>query len=552
MPDRGSFQWALVVLAAAVAVSLTERESGHSLSASDPSRGPVWMEPAGEPAIASQPVVFRWAAVPGAERYRLRVGTAPEQTDLVHLAGLTTTSYVADELPSDRLLYARLSAFRDGRWEHAFLRFTAERVAAEWIHPPPGSPAAEPARSFEWTPVPDASAYRLVVGTSPGAADILDQRVGRMTRIDVPTLPVGRRLFARIQTLTRGSWYSRDSDFALVGYRAARPTGLGPGDTADLSQPITWQDVPLATGYRLRIGSSPGGAELHDSGIVHVTRRFVRELPAGPRLFATLTTVYADRSLDHQFTLRARPGVPSEQTFLNAALAATATVRAMAGEDGAWPRTLLSEVVRQKGTRGPGCEEFALALLRALAEQDNRLPSRHFGTCLLGNRYDCHTLVELYRPSAGTWMVLDPTFAVAARRADGEWVTAADLKDAVRRENWSGIRFVSLDGESRSRLRSSYIDYPLYFVSPLREGRPETQNAPSILHYYERVPLPVRGEGHYAVRCLQGTSAEVLIDGRTTTVACHGSDRLSEIRPASSIEGQPGAVQVYRPRRFLF
>jgi hypothetical protein len=260
---------------------------------------------------------------------------------------------------------------------------------------------AESGRALEWTAVPGASGYHLVVGTSPGLGDILDEDVGRLTRVHVANLPVGRRLFARIQTRIHEAWYSRDSDFALqLGCRAARLIHPRPGERANLSRPFRWQSTPLATGYRLRIGRRPGGAELHDSGLVHVTRRFVDSLPAGLTLFATLTTVYPDRSIDHQVEFRAQPGTPTETSYVEAALAATTAVRDMAGVSGAWPRTLLADVVRQQGARVPDCEDFALALLRALTEQRNGLPSRFLGTCLLGNSYDCHTLAELYLPSS--------------------------------------------------------------------------------------------------------------------------------------------------------
>jgi hypothetical protein len=306
-------------------------------------------------------------------------------------------------------------------------------------------------------------------------------------------------------------------------------------------------------GYRLRIGSKAGGSDLHDSGVVRVTSRFVESLPTGRTLFATLTTVYAGRSSEHHFKFRAQPGAPTESRFVHAALAATAEVRAMAGLTDAWPRTLLTEVVRLQDVSRPGCVEFALTLLRALTEQGNRLPSRILNTCLLGNSYDCHSLVELYRPASRTWMILDPTFAIAARRGDGEWATAADLSDAVGREDWTGITFVPLDANGISRLRSYYIDYPLLFVSPFGQEVPRPDDGPPILRYYEEVAVPVQERGFYAIHCLEGPTADVLIDGRSTAIACQGRDRLSEIRHASSIEERRDhTLKAYRPRRFLF
>ena len=345
-------------------------------------------------------------------------------------------------------------------------------------------------------------------------------------------------------------------DFAVgLEYRAARPTYPQWGETAYLGRPLVWERVPLAESYRLRIGLTRGGSELLDTGPLGVTRRFVTGLPRRRTLFGTLSTVYADRILEHQFEFRAQPGEPTEAEFVEAALATTAAVRRMAGVGGAWPRTLLENVMRSAKRSVPICDDFAHALIQGLAQQNNPLESRSLGTCLLANSYDCHTLVALHRPSAGKWMLLDPTFGVSPRRSDGDWATLADLTKAARDEDWSGLRFVPLVNESLDYLVSYHIDYPLLFVSPLAaNGRPLSANEPSVLRYYHEVRLPFRGIlGVYAIRCREVGITPVLIDGVVTTVTCQGTDALSELRPASSIEAVPGHnVRAYRPRRFLF
>ncbi len=283
-----------------------------------------------------------------------------------------------------------------------------------------------------------------------------------------------------------------------------------------------------------------------------VTRVFAPALPADRTLSATLSTVYADRTLERSFEFRAGPGAPDERRRVEAALAATVDVRAMAGPLGAWPRTPLAEVVGQQGVTGPGCVELALTLVRVLEQQRTGLAARPFNTCLLGNSYDCHTLVELELPSSGRWMLLDPTFAVTARRRGGEWATAREISNAVRREDWTSIRFVPLAEASLAWLRAYYIDYPLLYVSPFGEERPHPNGGPSILRYYERVPVPVKQQGAYAIRCRNSSAAEVVLDGRPTVVTCQGRDALSETRSASSIEVPDDDADVYRLRRSVF
>jgi hypothetical protein len=538
------------VLAVAIQVSC-------EVSARDGSRSgePLWLEPSPiTAATLPQPAVFRWTPVAGADAYRLRVGSAAGTDDVLNVQGISGSASDyrhSGELPALTPLYARVSAHVGGEWRHEEVRFTADRVAAEWLYPISGSPIVEPGRPFEWAPITAASAYRVTIGTAPDLADLVDRTVAGTSRLEVAGLPHHRRLFARVSTEVRGRWYSRDSDFAVnLGYKAAEPLHPRPGAIADARRPFAWQPVPLAVGYRLRIGRS--GSTLFDSGLVGVPRLFVPALPAGRPLQATLSTVYADRTIERSFEFQPGRDVPDERRRVEAALAATADVRAMAGPRGAWPRTPLADVVAQQHTTGPGCVELALALVRALEQQRTGLAARLLNTCLLGNHSDCHTLVELQLPSSGRWMLLDPTFAVTARGRGGEWATADEVSRAVRREDWTSIRFVPLADQSLSWLRAYYIDYPLLFVSPFGQERPHPRGGPSILRYYERVPLPVKAEGSYAIRCRGASTAQVMLDGRRDLVTCQGDDALSEIRFASSLDVAAGTADVYRLRRSVF
>jgi hypothetical protein len=446
-----------------------------------------------------------------------------------------------------------------GVWHHADVRFTASRLAAEFLYPRAGSPDVVPERPFEWTPVLGAEGYRLTVGTWPGLSDLVDLPVSARTSIRLADLPAHRQLSARILTRVGGVWRARDVDFAIgQGYEAARPLEPLPGGTADLRRPFTWARVAVAIGYRLRIGVTPGGSDLHDSGVIGVTRRFVPELPPDRRLFAVLTTMYADRSVDFPFDFRAIPGEPGEDDYVEAALGATAEVRGMAGPANTpWPRNLLARFALEDRVSTASCNEYAQALSEALSEQGNRPPTRILNVCLLGNLYDCHTLVEMLRPSRQQWMLLDPTFGVTVRRRrDGEWATAADLSAAARLEDWRGLSIVALTDESLSLLHSYYIDYPLLFVSSFGQEVPSPDGGPSILRYYQEIALPFRNRpGAYAVRCMKGSTAPVLVNGLPTEVTCSGRDGLSQVRAASSLASLPGhegEVRAYRPRRFVF
>jgi hypothetical protein len=508
--------------------------------------------------VAPQPVVFEWTRVSGADAYLLKVGTEPGRGNLVRSGKIHDTRYVVDELPGGRSLHARVSARRGSGWKHADLAFVASPLAAEWVHPRPGSADASLRLGIEWTPVPGAEEYTIGIGREPRRFDLVNVSVGKRTMWRASGVPVGRRLFGSIGTRIGGTWRYRDADFAFeLGYQPAAPIHPAPNGTADGSRPFVWSAHPLASGYRLRIGSAEGRFDLYDSGPIGVPERFVAGLPPGRSLFATLTTLFADRAVDTRFAFRSGVGSPAERDAVRAALALTGAIRQMAGYDAAWPRTILDQAVRDAGAAGPGCSDYAVALVRSLKDQNNPLPARATHSCLLANSFDCHSLVELLLPSRGTWMILDPTFGIAVRRrSDGGWASASDLSKAARDGDWKAVSYVALANGSLALLRSYYIDYPLLFVSPLRSEHPTEGPGPSILRYYSEVPLPVREDhGSYAVRCPDGEPAHLLVDGRLVTFECSGRDRLSPVREASSVEspgGLPTRARLYRLRRFVF
>ena len=200
---RGRVQSVIVVLATTVAVAAVVSVDGgvwrriqRAFVGEQTDQAPEWLEPAPGTSAVPQPVRFRWTSVRGAVAYRLHVGTAPGRQNLVSTGRIQSKSYTTPQLPGGRPLYARVSARRDGAWHHADLRFTARRLGRDLDHPRPGQPDVEPARLFEWTPVPEADTYHLTVGTRPGLSDVIDLPLRETTQIRLEGLPVGRRLAA--------------------------------------------------------------------------------------------------------------------------------------------------------------------------------------------------------------------------------------------------------------------------------------------------------------------------------------------------------------------
>src|SRR5206468_6453464 len=104
------------------------------------------------------------------------------------------------------------------------------------------------------------------------------------------------------------------------------------GPIFDTHLRFAWESVPRARAYRLTIGTTPGGSDLHDSGEIHVTRRFVPNLRVGP-LFGRLQTKINGTwsASDFTFTVLANTVSPDRQ--VESALWATYLVRNMALSD---------------------------------------------------------------------------------------------------------------------------------------------------------------------------------------------------------------------------
>jgi len=56
----------------------------------------------------------------------------------------------------------------------------------------------------------------------------------------------------------------------------------------------------------------------------------------------------------------------------------------------------------------------------------------------------------------------------------------------------------------------------------------------------------------YAVQCVSGSTTAV-VDGQQRTLTCAGTERLTQVFVAGSIQPSAGAsIKIWRPKRFIF
>jgi hypothetical protein len=95
-----------------------------------------------------------------------------------------------------------------GIWRYSTsIPFTARRTTATLIYPTVNATGVVTSRAFEWTPVPDADAYILHIGTAPNTWDVL--AAGLLTNssyLVTKTLPAGPTLYVRVGSRVGGVW----------------------------------------------------------------------------------------------------------------------------------------------------------------------------------------------------------------------------------------------------------------------------------------------------------------------------------------------------------
>lgn len=268
---------------------------------------------------------FSWNTAPSAQAYYLYIGTSQGAKDLLDSGSLSagTTSYPVPALPVGKTLWARLWTEVDGSWKYyQDTSFQVSISASRMTYPAQGK-SIDTRRSFTWSTAPNAQAYYLWVGTSPGSSNVVNSGATTATSWPIPATPIGEVLYIRIYTEINGQFHTYTEVSAPVAYSPAVLTNPVPGQSSpneDMSVPVTWTPVSGASAYYLWIGSTQGAEDVLDSGSLPAsqTSYTLPALPAGGQLRARLWTlesgtwVYAG---DVPFTPAARILRPAQQAL---------------------------------------------------------------------------------------------------------------------------------------------------------------------------------------------------------------------------------------------
>jgi uncharacterized repeat protein (TIGR03803 family) len=274
-------------------------------------------------------------------------------------------------------------------------------LQARITSPVSGAIDADLTLPIQWTPVANAQAYYLYVGTTVGARDLVNTGEIQQTSYVARGVPGGQLVFARIWTKAGGVWRFNDSSFrtaagnVLVAATLTSPLSGATG--VDMTSPIQWTTVTNATAYYLYVGTTVGARDLVNSGETQQTSFLARNVPGGQLVFARIWTKVGG-------TWRF-----SDSTFTAVVLAATLTSPVGGAVD-------VDLTLPIQWTAVPGAQAYFLYLGTTVGAKDLAGSGELQQTSYLAGNVPASQMVfaRIWTKAGGVWRFNDSSFTTSA------------------------------------------------------------------------------------------------------------------------------------------
>ncbi|HUL52047.1 MAG TPA: hypothetical protein VLT83_01435 [Opitutaceae bacterium] len=275
-------------------------EADYNYTAISPNVKAAMTSPVPGATLSGQSVNFAWTAgaSSGVIGFMLQVGTTQGASDLFVMPPALVTSQAVTGLPTNSsTVYVRLWTQVGPSWLSNDYTYTAagSSYPAAITSPAPGSTLGSSSGTFSWSAGSGASAYRLQVGTTQGAGDILDQNFASSANSTTATgiQLNGATIYARLWTLLGTTWQYADYTYPTlnVGSLAALTSPALSKPLSGASVTFTWNAVSGATAYKLEVGTAPGGNDVFGQSVGLATSQAVGKIPTdGSTICVRLTT----------------------------------------------------------------------------------------------------------------------------------------------------------------------------------------------------------------------------------------------------------------------
>ena len=248
-----------------------------------------------------------WEAVDGIPGYQIRLGTTAGSSDLGQVSVGSATSYTPPlGLPENTQIFVTI--ILDFLFEGGddivcdSQSFTTEDVTTvpectQIRTPADGSINVSVFTNITWNYSPTATFYRITIGTAPGLGDIENNLdVGNVLTYNPPIeFPPNTTIYVEIIPYNENGPATNCPEFNFMTGEVAPLPGctslISPANGA-INVPLTpfieWVPVPGATGYRVTIGTTPGGSDVLDRGVFSANSTFVIDFEPNRTFFITI------------------------------------------------------------------------------------------------------------------------------------------------------------------------------------------------------------------------------------------------------------------------
>lgn len=252
-------------------------------------------------------VRLEWTEIAGATGYIISIGTTPNGTDIVYEVPVGSVNHYQTPagLPESTTLYVTITLFF----------FNRPNITCESIHfttmnvttPPPCTMILAPADGISdvnvstpitWNYAPTATGYRIAMGTTPDASNIVyNLDIGNtLSYKPDDDLPFLTTIYVRITPYNENG--SPSGPCTLFQFLTGDAQIL-PGCTqllhpyngevnVALSPKLEWNPVPNADGYRVSMGYSPYEPDILDNVEFRNTNTYVLEFEPNKTIFVQI------------------------------------------------------------------------------------------------------------------------------------------------------------------------------------------------------------------------------------------------------------------------
>jgi hypothetical protein len=232
---------------------------------------------------------FRWTPGSSLTHIWLDIGTSPGGTNLYSQSQGTGVSRTVSGLPADGSpIYVRLWSLAGGSWMSSDYQFRASDPAiANMTGPAINSTFTSATVSFAWTN-PGVSQIWLDVGTTPGGSQIYAATQGSGTSRTLFIPGNGAAVFARLWSLSGGTWKYIDYNFTAATLVPAGLTAPSGSTVSSPSQTFQWTPGSSVVNVYLEVGTTVGGSQIYGASQGSATSRTVNGIPSGTTIYVRL------------------------------------------------------------------------------------------------------------------------------------------------------------------------------------------------------------------------------------------------------------------------